>query len=162
MEENRYIESNKIYGLAVTCSRCPSDICFDWIESLYTARRFQDIILISEKIIDRVKCPALLKNTCGMCHLHLGDFDQALELFQEVSQLDSLIRICHFNQVLSLYLKVEDRPVFETIYRREITLLEQDLAKEENDEIKEKIKFRLRGFNQILVMLYKRKSEKQG
>lgn len=95
-----------------------------------------------------------------------------MEAFKEASQIDPHIKVCHLNQVLALYLNKEytkavskfeeiaELPNFGGRYRREITWLEQDLEKEENDEIRERIKFKLQGFYQVLVMLYKRNSQK--
>jgi len=158
LKEDRFPESNRVFRLAVTFALSQSDVYLSWIHNLYALRRFQDILLISEKAIDKVKNPALVKNICGMCFIHIGSYEKAIKLFEEAYQLDPNLKMNHLNQALAFYLngeygkatqkleEIKDLLILVPRFKHEILLLEQDLRKEQSDEIKEQKKFKIKGF----------------
>ena len=132
----------------------------DWLEGLYYAREFEEVILLAERDSpNKFEFPHLIQNTVGVCFLHLGDYENAIKCFQKAISIKADYELAYFNWALALYLQgnkeealemneraYKIRPLRVTFYPREVRLLKEDLEREENKIFEDFIKTKIEGF----------------
>jgi len=168
LKQRKYEKAKQKFKKSIQISPKMLSLYNDWLEALYFERQFEEIILFVEKYPDKFSVPENIQNTLGMCFLHLGDFDKAIKCFENVTRENADFEMAYFNWTLALYLQgkkeealgvftrrgvKEVYDLYRTIYEREISLLKEDLKREDVKESEDLVNMKIKGFEYVLGLM---------
>jgi len=174
LKQKQYAKAKKKFKRAIQISPDRYHLYNEWLNALYSAREFEEVIFLVEKYLDRFSNKCIAQNTMGVCFLHLGDYENAIKTFEKVTLMKDDYYLAYYNWALGLYLQGKQREALEMyekakqihlfpdgIYQREVANLKEDLKREENKMLVESLRMEIKAF-EYFVAIDRQKGQKRG
>jgi len=162
-QQGNYKKAEQKLNKSIQISPDQSSIYQKWLSTLYFGRKLKEAINFANKYYHKFGGTYPLENNLGMCYLHFEDYKTAIECFRMASMRNQGSRLADMNWALALYLKGESFEARKALkmwnsitayevdtYQNEIANLKEHLEKEISEEVREKMKAKIEGFEYIL------------